>query len=164
MEWFAPVEWDKVFIPDTPILEIVARGSIVYLALFFLLRLVRKGAGQVSLTDLLLLVLLADAAQNAMSAEYHSLTDGLVLVGTLIFWDFLFDWLGFHLPWVEKQIHPPPLALIRNGHLLRKNLQKELISEDELMSRLREKGVDRISQVKEACLEGDGKISVVKKE
>jgi len=164
MEWFAPVEWDKVFIPDTPILEIVARGSVIYLTLFFLFRLIRKRAGQVSLTDLLLLVLIADAAQNAMSAEYHSLTDGLVLVGTLIFWDFLLDWLGFHLPWMEKQIHPPPMRLIRNGRLLRRNLMKELISEEELMSRLREKGVERISQVKEASLEGDGKISVVKKE
>ena len=70
----------KAFTPDVSLLEIFVRGTVIYLGLFFLLRVVlRRKAGTVAMTDLLVLVLIADAAQNAMNAEYHSITAGLVL-------------------------------------------------------------------------------------
>lgn len=66
MERIVGVEWAKMLIPDTPLLEIFLRGSIVYLALFFLLRVVlKRESGTLGITDLLVVVLIADAAQNA---------------------------------------------------------------------------------------------------
>ena len=163
MNWFAPVDWQRVFIPDTPLLEIMVRGSVMYFVLFCLFRLVlKRQAGALSLTDLLVVVLIADAAQNAMATDYHSISDGIVLVSTLVFWNYMLEWLGYYFPWLERIIHPPPLPLIRNGRLVRRNMQQELISEEEIMSKLREKGIDAVEKVKEANLEGDGKISIVK--
>jgi uncharacterized membrane protein YcaP (DUF421 family) len=159
------VEWDKVFIPDTPLLEIITRGSLVYLSLLILLRVIlKRQAGTVSMTDLLVIVLIADAAQNAMAADYKSVPDGVLLVATLIFWNFMLEWLGYRFPIVEKLIHPPALPLIKDGRILHANMKRELITRVEIMSQLREQGIEDISQVKTACLEGDGKLSVVQYE
>jgi len=67
-----------LFLPDVSLLEIVVRGTLIYLGLFALIRFVlRREAGTVGIADLLMIVLMADAAQNGMAAEYHSLTAGL---------------------------------------------------------------------------------------
>jgi uncharacterized membrane protein YcaP (DUF421 family) len=158
------VDWGSVFLLDTSPLEIVVRGTMVYLALFLLLRIVPREAGGLSTTDLLVVVLLADAAQNAMAGNYTSVPDGLILVGTIVFWAWALNWLGFRFPRIQRFVHPPPLPLIRDGRMLRRNMAKELITEDELMALLREQGIADISGVALACLEGDGHISVVELE
>lgn len=164
MELFASVDWRAVFVPDTPLLEIFVRGSIVYLSLFFLLRFVlKRQAGTIGTTDLLVIVLIADATQNAMASDYKSLPDGILLVVTLIFWNVLLEWLSFHWAWFDRLICPPPLPLIKNGRMLRKNMQKELITEDDLMSQLRQQGIDDVHRVKQACMEADGKISIIER-
>jgi uncharacterized membrane protein YcaP (DUF421 family) len=155
-------DWAGIFVPSVPAGEIILRGSLVYLALFAILRLVpRREAGTVGLADLLLVVLIADAAQNAMSAEYHSVTDGVLLVATLVFWNYALDWLGYRFPFVGRLLHPPALLLIKDGRLLRRNMRQELVGEEELMSELRKQGLKEVSEVREARLEGDGHISIV---
>jgi uncharacterized membrane protein YcaP (DUF421 family) len=157
-----PIDWKSVFIPDTSLLEIVLRGSAMYLALFILLRIVlKRQTGTLGMTDLLLITLLADASQNAMAGEYKSLPDGIVLVCTIIFWNYALDWLGYKSAWFERLIEPPPLPLIRRGRMLRRNMKSELINEEELMEQLREQGVDDLSKVKAAYIESDGRISVI---
>jgi uncharacterized membrane protein YcaP (DUF421 family) len=159
---FGPVNWHAVLIPDTPILEIVVRGTLVYLALFGLLRFIlKRQSGAVGVTDLLVVVLIADAAQNAMAAEYKSVPDGVLLVAVIIGWSYALDWLGHKVPAVGRLVHPPPLLLVKDGKVLLRNLRRELITKQELMSQLREQGVDGLAKVKRAYMEGDGKISVV---
>jgi uncharacterized membrane protein YcaP (DUF421 family) len=159
------VDWGQVFSFDTPVLEIIVRGTITYLSIYLLLRLILKRVtGTVSVSDLLVLVLVADAAQNAMAGTYNSLPDGLVLVGTIIFWSFALDWIGYHFQVIGNYIHPGPLELIRNGRLIRRNMAKEFITYEELMSQLRKQGLEAISQVKHAYLEGTGEISVISME
>jgi uncharacterized membrane protein YcaP (DUF421 family) len=159
---FGSVNWHDVFVPDTPLLEIFVRGTIVYLAIFALLRFVlTRQSGNLGVTDLLVIVLIADAAQNAMASEYKSVPDGLVLVATIVFWSYLLDWLAYHFPTCRRLIHPPPLELIRDGKINRRNLRKELITIDELKAQLREQGIEDLNQVRKACMEGDGRISVV---
>ncbi|MFL5593175.1 MAG: DUF421 domain-containing protein, partial [Gemmatimonadaceae bacterium] len=81
---FDQVDWHSVFTPKTPLLEVFVRGTAVYLALFLLLRLIlKRQSGTVGVTDLLVVVLIADAAQYAMSGGYESVPDGLLLVGTI---------------------------------------------------------------------------------
>ncbi len=156
------VEWGRLFAFETPWLEIVVRGTAIYLGLFLLLRLVlKRQAGTVGITDLLVIVLIADAAQNAMADDYKSISDGILLVCVIIFWSHALDWLGYAFPSLNRFVHPPPLPLIRNGQLLRQNMRRELITHEELMTQLREQGVLDIKEVKMACMEGDGRVSVV---
>jgi uncharacterized membrane protein YcaP (DUF421 family) len=157
------MDWKTIFLPDTPLLEIMLRGSIMYIALFAMLRMIlKRQTGTLGMTDLLLITLLADAAQNAMAGEYKSIPDGIVLVGTIIFWNYLFDWLSFKSEWFARLIEPSPLPLVRNGRMLRRNMRQELITEDELMMQLREQGLEDISKVKQAFIESDGRISVIR--
>ena len=159
------VDWIRMFAPDTPMLEIVVRGTVVYLVLFLLLRIThRRQSGTLGITNLLAIVLIADAAQNAMSANYHSIAEGLFLVATIVFWAWFLDWLGYRLPALQRLVHPRPLLLVRDGRVLRRGLKEELITEEELMSHLREQGVEHIRDVKRAFIEGDGRISVIKKD
>ena len=163
MPWHLTVDWHSTFVPSVPLLETVLRGSIMYLALFFLMRFgFRRQAGTVSLTDLLMIMLLSEASQNALGSQYRAVTDGLLLVLTIAFWDYLLDWLGFRFPRLQRFLRPLPEPLVRNGKLLRRNLQKEMITREELMSQLREQGVKELEEVQLACLEGDGRISVIK--
>jgi uncharacterized membrane protein YcaP (DUF421 family) len=156
------VDWAGVFKPDTPLLEIFVRGSLMYLGLFVLLRVITKRqTSTMSIADLLLIVLIADAAQNGMADDYKSLPDGLLLVGVLMFWNFAIDWLGYRIRFIGRFVHPLPLPLIKNGRVLRANLRRELMTVEELQSQLREQGVETVANVKIAQMEGDGRVSVI---
>jgi uncharacterized membrane protein YcaP (DUF421 family) len=158
-------DWGALFRLDKPLLEIFVRGSVLYLGIFVLMRVVlKRQAGSVGMTDLLVVVLLADASQNAMAGEYHSITSGLLLVATILFWSMVLDWLAFRFSTVRRFVEPPPLPLVKDGKPLRHNMRKELITRDELMALLREHDVDDIGDVESAQLEGTGKLSVVTKE
>jgi len=155
----------KIFLPNTPVLEIFVRGTVTYIALFLLLRFARKRqAGGVGMTDLLVIVLIADAAQNAMADDYTSIVDGILLVATIVFWSFALDWLGYHIPVVERLTHPPPLPLVEDGQLNRRNMREELITREELMTQLRSQGVESIAQVRRAYMEGNGELTVLRME
>lgn len=162
MGFFERVDWANVFLLDTPILQIVVRGSLMYLVLFWLLRFVLKRvAGTIGMADLLMVVLIADVAQNGLADDYTSATDGIILVMTIVFWNYTLDWVGYRF---QRFFHPPPLPLVQDGQLLVSNMRRELITRGELMSQLREQGVADLSQVKRAYIEGDGRISVVRHE
>lgn len=83
------LDWDTIFVPSKPVFEIILRGSLMYLAMFLLLRLVlKRESGSVGISDLLVVVLIADAAQNAMPDDHRSIPEGLILVGTIVFWSY----------------------------------------------------------------------------
>ena len=84
-------------------------------------------------------------------------------MATIVFWNFSFDWLGYRYPRFRRLLYPAALLLIKDGRILDRNLRKEFVSREELMSQLRQQGIDDIAKVKEACMEGDGHISVIKK-
>ncbi len=155
------IDWNEMWVPSLPLLEIFIRGSAVYLALFLYFRLLRREAGGIGITDVLVVVLVADASQNAMAGEYGSITEGLLLVATIGFWDYLLDWLGYRYDAFERLVRPAPLLLIRNGRLMRQNMKKEMITEDDLLSQLREQGMEDPRQVRLCYLEGDGHLSVI---
>ena len=157
------IDWGHALLPGDRFPEIILRGTIVYFFIFFIFRFLRRGAGAIGISDLLVVVLIADAAQNAMSAEYTSVGDGLILVATIVVWDYVLDWLGFRFPIMSRILRPPAVLLIRHGRIHKRNLRQELISEDELMGELREQGVENIQDVKYSYMESDGHISVVKK-
>jgi len=158
-----PIDWEHMFVPDTSLLEIFLRGTIMYLSIYFLLRFVlKRQTGSLGIADVLVLVLISDAAQNGMAKNYTSLPDGLLLVSTIVFWSYALDWLGYRFPRLERIFHPGPLKIVKEGRLIREHMKKELISEEELMSQLRQHGIRDLKKVKEACIEGDGHISVIR--
>lgn len=160
---FDPVDWQSVLVPSRPLLETIVRGTLVYIAVFLLLRIVlKRQSGTVGVADLLVVVLIADAAQNGMAGDYRSVPDGVILVAVILFWSYAFDWLAYHLPWIGRFVYPPPLELVKDGKILWKNLRRELVTMEELKSQLREQGIEHIENVKTARMEGDGHISAVK--
>lgn len=155
------VDWSRLFALQTPPLEIFLRGTVTYLALFVMLRfLLKRESGTTGVTDLLVIVLIADAAQNAMAGQYTTITDGVLLVAVIIGWSFLLDLIAYYSPTAARVIRPQPLLLVRQGRVLHRNMRRELLTEDELRGLLREQGVDNLSQVREARMESDGQISV----
>jgi uncharacterized membrane protein YcaP (DUF421 family) len=161
MEGLLQIDFKSVFVPSLHLAEVVLRGTIVYLLLFILLRILRREAGAVSIADLLLVVLIADAAQNAMASEYKSITEGAVLIGTIASWDYFLDWVSYRFPRFYRLVNPAPLPLIKDGRIMRKHLRQELITEEELLSQLRQQGVQNAEEVKRCYLEGDGHFSVI---
>lgn len=144
-------------------LELVVRGTLMYWFLFLLFRFIlRRDVGSIAIADVLLLVLIADASQNAMAGGYETVSDGIVLVMTIAGWNWLFDWLAFRFPGLRRLMQAKPLTLVQDGQLQRRNLRKEMISMDELMAALREQGIEKLAEVKLATMESDGQISVVK--
>src|SRR5688572_6731102 len=115
-DWLA-VDWHALFVPGGSLLEIFLRGTVTYLALFAFMRFLRRQAGSIGIADLLVVVLIADASQNAMAGEYTSITEGLLLVATILFWDYALDWLGYRLPKFQRIVRPAPLPLIKNGRV-----------------------------------------------
>jgi uncharacterized membrane protein YcaP (DUF421 family) len=142
-------------------LEMFIRGTLIYLFCFLVMRFTRRGISGVSIADLLIIVMIADAAQNGMSADYKSVTDGIILILTLIFWDYLLNLLQDRVPFIRKIFYPKPTQLIKDGRLLRRNMDRNFITYEELMSQIRQQGVEKVAEVKAAFMEGDGSISVI---
>lgn len=157
------VDLAEVFGLSTPLFEIFLRGSVMYWFLFLMFRFViRRDVGSVGLADILILVIVADASQNAMAGESTSVTDGIVLVATLIAWNILLDWLAWRFPLFRHFAEPSSLPLVSQGRMLLRNMRQELITEDELWTHLRQQGIERLDQVKIAYLESDGSFSVIR--
>lgn len=158
------VDWQSVFVPTESLLEIIIRGTIMYLAIFALMRIFRRQAGSFSIADLIVIVVIADAAQNGMAGDSKSVTEALLLIGTIVFWDFFLDWLGFKSKFVRRILDPDKLKLVEDGKLLRENMRKEMITSEELSSQMREQGIEDVAEVKVAYLESDGHFSFIKKD
>ncbi|MFD2935234.1 DUF421 domain-containing protein [Spirosoma flavum] len=159
----ANIDWEKMITPSMSLWEIMIRGTLTFWFCFLYIRFFRRGAGQLGISDLLLITLISDASQNAMAGEYTSVTEGCVLVGVLVFWDYAINWLGFRSILFSKIGEPEPVLLIKNGVMQRQNMKKELITASELMGMLREQGVDEVTDIKTCYIEGSGSISVVQK-
>jgi len=145
--------------------ELVLRGTLMYWFLFLVFRFVlRRDAGSVGIADILFVVLVADASQNAMTGGYESVAEGATLVATLIGWNYLLDWAAFHSPLVRRFVEPPPLLLIDRGRVIGRNLRREMVTRAELDAKLRQHGFDSPAKVRKAFLESDGEFSVLKEE
>lgn len=159
------VDWRELFVPDKPLLQVFIRGSVIYVVIFFLVRVIpNRQVGGVGMNDLLLIVLVASAATNALAGDYKSITNGVVLVATIIFWSYLFNWAAHRFPALHRLFHPSPKPLIKDGQVQHDNMRRELITQEELDGKLRRRGITEVERVKEAHVESDGQVSVVERE
>jgi uncharacterized membrane protein YcaP (DUF421 family) len=148
-----------------PAWELVVRATAIYLALLVALRLFgKREVGQFTLIDLVLILLLANAVQPAMTGPDTSLTGGLVIIVTLIVVNRAIAIARAKLPFVARLVESPPTELARDGAWIPEALKREELSEDDVTMSIREHGLTDVSEVKLAVLEGDGMISIVPKD
>jgi uncharacterized membrane protein YcaP (DUF421 family) len=154
--------WDTIISPDVRIAETVFRGTLMYFAVFIIMRsTLRRTAGELAMLDFIFVLLVAGGAADAMIGGSVSVANAVILILTIVAWNYAFNTLSWYIPWLERWTTPPPLPLVKDGKVLRRNMRKEFITMDELMAKLREDGIDDIARVKSALLEGDGNISVI---
>jgi len=158
------IDWNGVFVPSLGLAEVVLRGTVMYIGLFLIMRFMgRRQAGQFGPADLLVIVMIADAAQNGLGKDYQSVTEGLLLVTTIVAWEYAIDWLHFRYPVLRPLLRPPSLTLVKDGKLDDVAMRKEMLTAEELGSQLRQQQVSDIADVVLAKLEGDGRLSVLKR-
>ncbi len=147
------------------LLDVALRTSVVYLALLVGLRLTgTRQLGQMSTFDLVLLLIIANAVQNAMVGPDTSLAGGLVAAGVLIGWHRVVDWWRFRSRGFARVLAGEGIMLIHNGKILQEHCVRAGITRDELLQALREHGVAQVQDVMLAVLEPDGAISVIRKD
>ena len=155
------IKWDGLFDPTHALINSVIRGTIVYLGLYALLRMMNnRRSGSIRISDLLLITLVSSAVQNSMVGEGRSLTEGAVTTLTLFFWSYAVDWLAFrfrHLRWLVKS---EPTQVVQNGKPLPRGLRKEMITEKDLRAQLRLAGIYDMAEVDCAAIEASGELSI----
>ncbi|MGO3132983.1 MAG: DUF421 domain-containing protein [Alcaligenes sp.] len=157
------VDLGAVFFPEIPVLESVLRGTVVYFVLFLFLRFAgRRELGSLGVADLLILLLIADASGNAMSGGSNSLTDGLLVAATIVAWGFAVDWLMYRFPALNKLATPRKVCVVRNGQLQWRNMRREFVTREEVLSEMRLVGIKSLDEVCAAYIEPNGKLSFLK--
>jgi len=159
-----PIDWSQLFTFTVSPVELFIRGTLIYFFLFCLFRfVVHRDVGSLGLSDLLVLVVIADASQNAMAGDYKSILDGCVLIVTIIGWSLALNYLSFHFEIARRFALPRPLCLVKDGVKQERNLRRELITDEELREFLREHEVDDLAEVRRAYLEPDGQVTVLRR-
>ncbi len=147
-------------IPDA--LNIVFRAAIVYVAVLLGLRLLgKKHVGQLSIIDLVLILLISNAVQNAMVGDDTSLVGGIIAAATLFLLNYLLTVILYRFRRAEVVVEGDPTLLVHDGRAIRAHLEKEKLTEVELERVIREHGIDSVGEVKSAVMELDGTISVI---
>ena len=142
--------------------SIVARTLIIYLALLLGLRLAgKREIGQMTPFDLVVILLIANAVQNAMVGPDNSLTGGMIAAGVLIAANYAVASARERLPWLHRAVEGSPTLLISDGKFIKDNLRRERIDEEEVLMAIREHGISGPDEVRMAVLEVDGSISIV---
>lgn len=145
--------------------ELMVRGTLMFWFLFAIFRFVlRRDVGAVGVSDFLFVVILGDAAQNAMIGGGTSVGDGMVLISTLVFWNYSLDALSYYVPVIDRLTSPRKLCLVRDGRMQRRQMRREFVTTEELEAKLREHDIADIATVQAMYLEADGEISVVKRQ
>jgi uncharacterized membrane protein YcaP (DUF421 family) len=151
-----------MFLPEAPIWQTVARTATIYLVILVALRLAgKRELGQLTVFDLLVLLLISNSVQNAMVGTDSSVLGGLIAAAVLLLMDRTISAMVMRFPHLRRTIEGSPTLLILHGEVLRDHLRKEGLDEETLQAALREHGMGDSAEVEMAVLEIDGSISVV---
>ena len=145
------------------LLEVALRTVIIYIVILAGIRITgKREVGQMAVFDLVLLLLLANAVQNAMTGPDTSVSGGIVAASVLLAVNIAITRISSRSRAMRNALEGTPTILIRRGELIRKNMAKEHIAIEELHQALREHGIPSTEEVGLAVLEVDGTISVLK--
>ncbi|MHB8064695.1 MAG: DUF421 domain-containing protein [Ruminiclostridium sp.] len=151
-----------MFIFHNEYFRIIISSIAVYLFVIIAIRLFgKKELSQLSVIDLVFVLLISNSVQNAMVGSNSTLMGGLVAAGALFITNYIFKEFLYRFPKFSKFIQGEALLLIYDGNLNKKNIAKSKLTLDEIMEVIREHGVYKIEDVNLAVLEVDGNISVL---
>jgi uncharacterized membrane protein YcaP (DUF421 family) len=147
-------------------MESVIRGAITYLFLMLVFRIAGKRTlSETSTFDLVLVLIISETTQQAMVDGDHSMTNGALLILTLIGCDILLSLLKQWIPPLETALEGTPVILLREGKPLKDRMNRERVDEEEILEAARQqRGLERLDQVKYAVLERGGKINIIAKD
>ena len=144
------------------LVEVVVRTAVVYLFLVLVLRISgKREVGQMSILELIVVLLISDAVQNSMIGEDTTLWGGLIAVITLLALDYGLNLLTRRSRRLRRAIEGEPRLLVRDGRLLTRALSQEKVGAEEVRAAIRSHGLGRVEDVRLAVLETDGSISVI---
>jgi uncharacterized membrane protein YcaP (DUF421 family) len=142
--------------------DVALRTAIVYLFLIVAIRVSgKREVGQMTVLELIVVLIISDAVQNSMVGDNTSIWGGLVAVIVLLGLDFVIRELSRRSRRLRVAVEGEPRLLVRRGRVLQRALQEEGLDTDELESAVRAHGLARIEDVEQAVLETDGTISVI---
>ncbi len=154
-----------MFEMSMPWWEFVLRAVVVYAVLLAMIRLSGKRTmGQFTAFDMLLIVLLGNAVQNALLGTDTSMSGGLLLAATLIVLNWSVGFVTARSKRAERVLEGAPVVLARNGHVYRDVLRRELVSRDDFAKAMREAGCSDIDRIRLALLETNGHITILTRE
>lgn len=143
-------------------LDVILRSLAVYIFMVFAIRLFGKNQlSQLNAGDVILLLLISNAVQNAMVGSDTSLQGGLVAALVLFVANFLLKKVIFKNPTIKKLVQSEPVILVKDGIIDLSKMKSEEISIDELEETIREHGLEHLEEVRLAVLEVDGNISII---
>ena len=143
----------------------IARAVIVYFVLLAMIRVSGKRTmGQFTAFDMLLVVLLGNAVQNALLGPDTSVGGGLLLAATLIGLNWLVGLASARSARVEALVEGSPVLLAREGQVYKEVLRRELISKEDFEKAMREEGVDDVGDIHMAVLETNGHITMIQRD
>lgn len=144
-------------------MEIVVRATVVYAALFLLMRGTRKRAlAELSPFEMILLVSLGDIVQQGVTQEDYSLTGMGLAAGTFAFWVMTMSWISYRIPRARRAIEGVPLVIIENGRPVEAALHVEHMPLDEVKEAARQQGIADLANVRLGVLETSGRMSFIK--
>jgi|SRR5688572_2174129 uncharacterized membrane protein YcaP (DUF421 family) len=146
-------------------MESIIRGVVIYLFLWAVFRVSGKRTlAETSPFELVLLLIISEVTNQAMVDSDHSITNAILLIMTLVGMSVLLSVVKHYSPRATRWLEGMPLPLVKDGEMLKENMDKSRVDEGEILSAARiEQGIERMADIKDATIENDGKISVVPK-
>ena len=146
-------------------MDIVLRASAIFLLLFVLLRLFgKRQLGQMTPFEFVALVVVGDFVQQAITHNDFSITAGILAVTTFGFWSLVLGWVSYRSDSMRRLLEGQPRILIQDGKLLETVLERDKITQAEVLSEMRLAGVAQLDEVQWGILEPSGKISFLKRD
>jgi len=143
-------------------IHIVLSSACVYIFIVVAIRLFgKKEIAQLSIVDLVFILLISNAVQNAMVGPDTSLLGGLVAAGTLFIINFIFKYILYRFPSLSVAVQGNPIIIVHEGNVIEENRKKARISIAEIEEAAREHGVPSIGDVNLAVMETDGNMSII---
>ena len=145
-------------------MDIVLRGIVIFFFLYVIMRVIgRRELSTLEPFDLILLVILGDAVQQGLTQDDYSLTGSLLAVGTIAILQLGPSFLNFHFPRLRPILNGEPIVVVQDGKPIDRNLQRERVTVEDLLSAARRQNIAKLDDVAWAVMETSGEITFIKK-
>jgi uncharacterized membrane protein YcaP (DUF421 family) len=145
-------------------MDIVIRATVIFVALYFLVRLMgKRELGQMTPFELIVLVVIGDLIQQGVTQNDFSMTGAVIAIATIAFWALAMSWLSYLSPRAERLLEGEPRVIVRDGEIIAANLRRNRLTVGEIESEMRLAGIAHLTDVAWAILEPRGKISFIQR-